>query len=50
MELGKQKWNGDGVGRGGWGYSDQNRRFFRHFFDFLKDFEKILYWLASYLS
>ena len=36
--------------RVGWGYSDQNMRFFRHFFNFLKNFEKILYWLASYIS
>ena len=34
--------------RVGWGYSVQKRCFFRHFFDFYKDFEKKIYLMVSY--
>ena len=34
--------------RVGWGYSVQKRCFFRHFFDFYKDFEKNYYLMVSY--
>ena len=34
--------------RVGWGYSVQKRCFFRHFFDFYKDFEKKFYLMVSY--
>ena len=34
--------------RVGWGYSVQKRCFFRHFFDFYKDFENNFYLMVSY--
>ena len=37
-----------GLRRVGWGYSVQKRCFFRHFFDFYKDFENNFYLMVSY--